>query len=337
MNLLWLESSIPATTMAAWVPQEARQYAVGHLFTLPVYVSFLSQGIRPFSVYIISTPHTATVCSEAGTKSNLEDQFAASHRWRVRRPLFLRRLTLIFHSGSSGSFGVPAGKDENHSSLSIDTLDAYALERWEVSCIAPPYAATRPDDTSDDPTLHGVLRHGPQSNEAFARRAVFTSAKRSHGERSVSILARMGFPVPTDSERLSRSGGSLQITSLGFQFLLHSPHAQLWELLLQYLHMVEVSRTPIPASLGAYVDMGHQERQMDLVEVLSFLFMLSTMELGRVSPGFFFFFCGCRTQGSQEYSVEHLSPTQTAMLEDLRDYGIIWQRKVSTSISHSIF
>ena len=26
-----------------------------------------------------------------------------------------------------------------------------------------------------------------------------------------------------------------------------------------------------------------QERQMDLVEVLSFLFMLSTMELGRVS------------------------------------------------------
>ncbi len=30
----------------------------------------------------------------------------------------------------------------------------------------------------------------------------------------------------------------------------------------------------------------------------------------------------------QDYSVEHLSPTQTAMLEDLRDYGIIWQRKV---------
>lgn len=32
----------------------------------------------------------------------------------------------------------------------------------------------------------------------------------------------------------------MQITSLGFQFLLHSPHAQLWELLLQYLHMAEV-------------------------------------------------------------------------------------------------
>lgn len=103
----------------------------------------------------------------------------------------------------------------------------------------------------------------------------------------------MGLPVSTDSERLPRSGGSLQITSLGFQFLLHSPHAQLWELLLQYLHMVEVSRTPVPAKLGAYIDIGHQERQMDLVEVLSFLFMLSTMELGRVSPGFFFFYV-CR-------------------------------------------
>jgi hypothetical protein len=35
-----------------------------------------------------------------------------------------------------------------------------------------------------------------------------------------------------------------------------------------------------------------------------------------------------RAAHPQEYSVEHLSPTQTAMLEDLRDYGIIWQRKV---------
>ena len=34
--------------------------------------------------------------------------------------------------------------------------------------------------------------------------------------------------------------GQLQITSSGFQFLLHTPHAQLWELLLQYLQMVEV-------------------------------------------------------------------------------------------------
>jgi len=51
---------------------------------------------------------------------------------------------------------------------------------------------------------------------------------------------------------------------------------------------------------------------MDLVEVLSFLFMLSTSEVGR------------------DYSVEQLTPTQLAMLEDLRDYGLVWQRKSSS-------
>ena len=50
---------------------------------------------------------------------------------------------------------------------------------------------------------------------------------------------------------------------------------------------------------------------MDLVEVLSFLLMLSTMELG------------------QDYSSENLTPTQLTMLEDLRHYGLIYQRKVN--------
>lgn len=84
----------------------------------------------------------------------------------------------------------------------------------------------------------------------------------------------------------------MKITSRGFQFLLNSPHAQLWELLLHYLSLVD-------------------QRNMDLVEVLSFLFMLSTMELG------------------QEYTGENLTGTQLVMLEDLRDYGLIYQRPVS--------
>jgi transcription initiation factor TFIIH subunit 4 len=36
------------------------------------------------------------------------------------------------------------------------------------------------------------------------------------------------------------SDARLQITSAGFQFLLHTPHEQLWQLLLQYLKMAEV-------------------------------------------------------------------------------------------------
>ena len=67
---------------------------------------------------------------------------------------------------------------------------------------------------------------------------------------------------------------------------------------------------------------------MDLVEVLGFIFMLSTMELGRV-----IIISTSSTNvnlmaARQEYSTENLSGTQKAMLEDLRDYGLIWQRKV---------
>lgn len=57
---------------------------------------------------------------------------------------------------------------------------------------------------------------------------------------------------------------------------------------------------------------------MDLVEVLSFLLMLSTMELG------------------QDYSTENLSPTQLTMLEDLRDYGLVWQRKVGSLVFFAV-
>jgi len=160
----------------------------------------------------------------------------------------------ITGGGTSVSFGVPAEPDEKRPAPSIDALDTYALERWET-------------------VLHYMVSSGTGQ----------TPIKPSQGV--LFLLQRSGL--------MAMNQGQLQITSSGFQFLLHTPHSQLWELLLQYLQMVE-------------------ERQMDLVEVISFLFMLSTMELGR------------------EYSTESLSDTQRAMLEDLRDYGLIWQRKVHT-------
>lgn len=49
---------------------------------------------------------------------------------------------------------------------------------------------------------------------------------------------------------------------------------------------------------------------MDSVEVLHFLMMLGSLELG------------------QDYSKETLTPTQKHMLEDLREYGIVYSRKV---------
>ncbi|KAF8963144.1 transcription factor Tfb2-domain-containing protein [Flammula alnicola] len=221
MNLLWLESAIPASTMAAWVIREGRKLyedalaTLGHLNILPT--------------------STGKLALNATFKSGFRQA--------------------ITGGGTSGSFGVPAERDDKRQPFDLDSLDAFALERWET-------------------ILHYMVSSGSGQQPTKPSQGV------------LFLLQRSGLMA-------SSHNSVLQITSAGFQFLLHSPHDQLWDLLLQYLHLAE-------------------ERQMDLVEVLGFIFMLSTMELGR------------------EYSTENLSHTQKAMLEDLRDYGLIWQRKPSS-------
>lgn len=84
------------------------------------------------------------------------------------------------------------------------------------------------------------------------------------------------------------------ITSRGFQFLLEDVNTQLWDLLLQYLSDSE--------------ERNHKEDfSLDLVEVLSFLFLLGSMELGR------------------DYSTEDLTETQRKMLGDFKEFGLIYQ------------
>ncbi|KAL4074869.1 transcription factor Tfb2-domain-containing protein [Scleroderma yunnanense] len=224
MNMLWLES--PITTMRAWVTPEGKtsyDAALGVMVGLHIIQNTTKLALNPTF------------------KSNM-------------RQAITGRLVCYIH-GTTGSFGVPAEHPEKRQSIGVDTLDTYALERWET-------------------ILHYMVSSGQGQLPAKPSQGVLYLLQRSGLMQSIN-------------------GSALQITSDGFQFLLHSPHDQLWSLLLQYLHMAE-------------------ERQMDLVEVLSFFFMLSTMELGR------------------EYSTDSLSETQKAMLEDLRDYGLVWQRKASS-------
>ncbi|KAH9945421.1 transcription factor Tfb2 [Epithele typhae] len=220
MSLLWLESPIPASTIAAWVTREGRTPYHGALATLA----------------------RLHILPQSTAKLALNPTFKASFRHAITG------------GGASGSFGVLADS-EKHPPPDIDSLDAYALERWET-------------------ILYYMVSSGTGQ----------FPAKPSGGV--LYLLQRSGLMA---SER----GSAQKITSAGFQFLLHPPHEQLWELLLQYLQMAE-------------------ERRMDLVEVLSFLLMMSTMELGK------------------DYSTEHLSATQKAMLEDLRDYGLIKQRSATS-------
>jgi transcription initiation factor TFIIH subunit 4 len=106
------------------------------------------------------------------------------------------------------------------------------------------------------------------------------------------LLQKSGL-MQASSGTTTTNAAHLSISARGFQFLLEDVNTQLWDLLLQYLAVAE-------------------PRGMDLVEVMSFLFMLGSLELGK------------------DYSTEELSETQLHMLEDFRDYGIVYQRKSSS-------
>jgi transcription initiation factor TFIIH subunit 4 len=82
--------------------------------------------------------------------------------------------------------------------------------------------------------------------------------------------------------------GTPRITKDGFSFVLQETNAQVWSLLIIYLKMTN-------------------ELGMSETEVLSFLFMLGSLELG------------------QDYSTSTLSPTQSQMLEDLSSMGLIYR------------
>lgn len=90
------------------------------------------------------------------------------------------------------------------------------------------------------------------------------------------------------------SGKSMKITNIGFQFLLQDVNAQIWTFLLQYLNLT-------------------QDLNMDPVDVLNFIFILGSLELGK------------------SYTVSSLSETQISMMADLRDYGLVYQRSDSSS------
>lgn len=108
--------------------------------------------------------------------------------------------------------------------------------------------------------------------------------------KSVLSLLKLGGLM----EGPGTSPANLKITNLGFQFLLQDVNAQLWALLLEYLNLT-------------------QDLHMDPVDVLNFIFILGSLELGKA------------------YQVASLSDTQISMLPDLRDYGLVYQRSENSS------
>ncbi|KAH8732571.1 transcription factor Tfb2-domain-containing protein [Phaeosphaeriaceae sp. PMI808] len=157
-------------------------------------------------------------------------------------------------SGTHRSFGVPASKAESGGKrLDIEFLDQHARAQWE-----------------------GILFFMVSGAAGFAPGSV----KMDVGVGTKKLL-HAGDLVRTVH-------GSPRITKEGFTFVLQETNAQVWNLLIVYLRMVN-------------------ELGMSETEVLSFLFMLGSLELG------------------QDYSTSTLSQTQLQMLDDLSAMGIVYR------------
>ncbi|KAI5856703.1 transcription factor Tfb2 [Durotheca rogersii] len=91
-----------------------------------------------------------------------------------------------------------------------------------------------------------------------------------------------------------RPGGGVQITQGGFSFLLQETNAQVWALLLLWLEAVDAANANGSSS------------GMDGVDMLSFFFLLASLEFGRA------------------YSTDALTETRRNMLPMLVDLGLIY-------------
>ncbi|KAJ2077945.1 RNA polymerase II transcription factor B 52 kDa subunit [Coemansia sp. RSA 988] len=131
-----------------------------------------------------------------------------------------------------------------------------------------------------------LARYADLKWEAMLRFMV--GQQNSSGESVVRPPAESVRSILRTAKLMEGGENGMAITNSGFQFLLQDTQSQVWTVLLQYLRQAEM-------------------QQMDVVEVLNFLFQLVSLQLGRA------------------YSAEPLTTIQRRMLEELRDFGLVLQ------------
>ena len=127
----------------------------------------------------------------------------------------------------------------------------------------------------------GVLGYMVGTSGLGVQRDVVTLSK------GVKQLLQFGHLVEIRDRRV-------EITQDGFAFVLQDVNTQVWHTLILYVESA-------------------QEIGMDSVEVLSFAFLLSSLELGR------------------SYEKRHLTSNQLRTLTDLADFGIVYQESPDTN------
>ncbi|KAJ5747992.1 uncharacterized protein N7511_009688 [Penicillium nucicola] len=154
---------------------------------------------------------------------------------------------------------------------------------------------------AEDSQSFGVFSQGPGETQTsiadldeYARRQwegvmgymVGTSA--FGGQRDMVNLSKGVKQLLQAGHLVEIRGSRVDITKDGFGFVLQDVNTQVWHILILYVQSAE--------AIG-----------MDSVEVLSFLFLLSSLELGA------------------SYEKKHLTPNQLRTLTDLADFGIVYQ------------
>ncbi|OQD82691.1 hypothetical protein PENANT_c020G01003 [Penicillium antarcticum] len=154
---------------------------------------------------------------------------------------------------------------------------------------------------AEDSQSFGVFSRGPGETQTsiadldeYARRQwegvmgymVGTSA--FGGQRDMVNLSKGVKQLLQAGHLVEIRGSRVDITKDGFGFVLQDVNTQVWHILILYVQSAE--------AIG-----------MDSVEVLSFLFLLSSLELGA------------------SYEKKHLTPNQLRTLTDLADFGIVYQ------------
>ncbi|KAI1423156.1 transcription factor Tfb2 [Xylaria sp. FL1777] len=182
-------------------------------------------------------------------------------------PNFRNSLRLVLEGGGDhNSFGVPSTQPIP-SDVDLNYLDRYAQGKW-------------------DGILHFVVNSVGFSSGPGDRS--------SNGpKQSVKDLMIRGHLV----ER--RGGSGISITQAGFTFLLQEANAQVWTLLLLWLESADA----VASAKGA--DEALREG-LDSVDMLSFFFLLASLELGRA------------------YDTDALTEARRNMLPNLVDFGLVY-------------
>jgi len=182
---------------------------------------------------------------------------------------FKNSMRLVLEGGGNhNSFGVPSTLPVDPQ-IDIAYLDRYARKKWEGILQYVVNTVTVP------PPERG-------ENKVAAQPSVQPSgAAPQAGVKNLLLAGRL-------VER--KKDGKISITRTGFSFLLQEANAQVWTLLLLWLEAAEHDK-----SSG-----------MDSIDMLTFLFMLGTLELGTA------------------YDTTALTELRRNMLPTLADFGLIY-------------